>query len=208
MTMDEQTLFGIMAIAQEQQKAIDTSLKALAARQAEFDTLVSRTEKAALEIELASKSAAGAIEAATNDAVKKALQAALERVARQAGSTLGKALIPAQDAFKEATAGVAEADALLRKAKSSLKWKFFGGVALAMCLLLATTVGLVFLFVPSPQEITALRATVADLEKYGAKIQLTQCGPDKRLCARIDTKAEKESTYGTSGEKWLILQGY
>lgn len=204
MTMDEQTLFGIMAIAQEQQKAIDTSLKALAARQAEFDTLVARTEKAALELELASKSAASAIEQATEDAVSKALQKALERVARQTSSTLEQALIPAQGAFKEATAGVAEADALLRKAKSSLKWKFFGGAALAMCLLLAATVGLAFLFVPSPQEIRALRANVEYLEARGGKFNLTHCGPSKRLCVEIDTKAD---TWGDNSQ-FRIIKGY
>ncbi|NJP03469.1 hypothetical protein HBH25_21775 [Pseudomonas sp. hsmgli-8] len=92
--------------------------------------------------------------------------------------------------------------------KNSLSWKFFGILAMVACLLLATTFGLARLFVPSAQEIADLKSTVADLEQRGGRIQLTNCGDTRRLCAKVNLKAKVNGdTYGKDGE-WMILQGY
>ncbi|WP_141228753.1 hypothetical protein [Pseudomonas lundensis] len=61
-----------------------------------------------------------------------------------------------------------------------------------------------FTIVPSPDEIARLRAEVANLEARGGKATLTVCGPEKRLCAEIDTKAPE---YGERGQ-FQILKGY
>ncbi|WP_143518669.1 hypothetical protein [Pseudomonas lundensis] len=61
-----------------------------------------------------------------------------------------------------------------------------------------------FTIVPSPNEIARLRAEVANLEARGGKAVLTVCGPEKRLCAEIDTKAPE---YGERGQ-FQILKGY
>ena len=57
-----------------------------------------------------------------------------------------------------------------------------------------------FTIAPSPR----LRAEVANLEARGGKAVLTVCGPEKRLCAEIDTKAPE---YGERGQ-FQILKGY
>ena len=61
-----------------------------------------------------------------------------------------------------------------------------------------------FTIVPSPNEIARLRAEVANFEARGGKAVLTVCGPEKRLCAEIDTKAPE---YGERGQ-FQILKGY
>ena len=71
-------------------------------------------------------------------------------------------------------------------------------------LLLAVVLGIVLLLVPSPDEIAALRAEVANLEARGGKAALTVCGDKKRLCAEIDTSAPE---YGERGQ-FRILKGY
>ena len=76
------------------------------------------------------------------------------------------------------------------------------------CGLLAAIVGLSMLLVPSPNEIVDLRAKVAALEARGGKIELTVCGPSKRLCAKIDDRSNNERKgWGQKGE-YMILQGY
>ncbi|NNA01677.1 hypothetical protein [Pseudomonas lundensis] len=61
-----------------------------------------------------------------------------------------------------------------------------------------------FTIAPSPNEIARLRAEVANLEARGGKAVLTVCGPEKRLCAEIDTQGEG---YGERGQ-YRILKGY
>lgn len=45
---------------------------------------------------------------------------------------------------------------------------------------------------------------MANLEARGGKATLTVCGPEKRLCAEIDTKAPE---YGERGQ-FRVLKGY
>ena len=71
-------------------------------------------------------------------------------------------------------------------------------------MLLASIVGLSMLLVPSPNEIADMRANAAALETKGGKVNLTLCGPQKRLCAEVDTKAE---AWGENGQ-FRILKGY
>ena len=63
---------------------------------------------------------------------------------------------------------------------------------------------MVLLVVPSPDQIAALRAEVANLEARGGKATLTVCGPEKRLCAEIAPKAPE---YGERGQ-FRVLTGY
>lgn len=208
--MNEQELFALMAIAQEQQKAVDVALSKLAARQIELDALIVRANKAAVGIEQASQSAANTIQKATQSAVEQGIKAALERVSEQTRDTLGQAINPATNALKEVTELVIDTDKRLHHTKNSLSWKFSGILAMVACLMMATTVGLAKLFVPSLEEIADLKSTVADLEGRGGRIQLTRCGADSRLCAKINVKANKSTGgYGVGeNDNWMILQGY
>lgn len=64
---------------------------------------------------------------------------------------------------------------------------------------------------PSPTEVAALRATrdelradVARLRREGGAVDLQHCGPDRRLCARMDRAAPR---YGAAAD-YVVLKGY
>lgn len=66
-------------------------------------------------------------------------------------------------------------------------------------------------YVPSVSDMQALRAkqaqleaSIADLERRGAKLQISRCGPERRLCVAVDDYAGR---YGKAGE-YRIAKGY
>ena len=64
---------------------------------------------------------------------------------------------------------------------------------------------------PSPSEVSALRAkrddlasAVARLDQRGARVDLRRCAGGNRLCVRVDRKAP---VYGEAGD-YLVVKGY
>lgn len=197
-----------MAVAQEQQQAVSEVLKKLEDRQVALNAVVARAGTAVEEMNKAGHASALIIEKATRIAVEKAVQVALESVRQQTQSTLSDSVTPAVKALQGVTARAEQAEESLHQAASSISWKWAAIWALTGCVLLASIVGLSMLLVPSPTEIVDMRANAADLEARGGKVQLSVCGDSKRLCARIDPKAEKGDQYGQNGQRWMILHGY
>lgn len=212
MSVSEQELFGLMAVAQEQQQAATLILKRLEAQQAELTKTIAKARGAVEEMSKAGHASALIIEKSTRIAVEKAVQAALESVQHQTRSALADSINPAVKAFQGVTARAEQAEENLHQAAKSISWRWAAIWAFTGCTLLAVVVGLSMLLVPSPNEIADLRANVAALEARGGKVQLTQCGPSNRLCAKIDLKANEGK--GTNGDgwgkegEWRILQGY
>jgi len=208
MSISEQELFGLMAIAQEQQKAAAVALEQLEAQRADLDRTIERAKAAVLEMEKAGHASALIIEKATRIAVSEAVGSALVHVRDETVSTLGESVGPAVRALAGATGRAESVGEELRDVASSISWKWAGICAFASCMLLVTVVGVSMLLVPTPGEIADLRANVAALEARGGKIQLNQCGPDNRLCAKINVKVNKSTGgWGEEGQ-WMILQGY
>ncbi|KMN16026.1 hypothetical protein TU87_22700 [Pseudomonas weihenstephanensis] len=197
-----------MAVAQEQQQAVNEALQKLEDRQAALNAIIARAGTAVEEMNKAGHASALIIEKATRIAVEKAVQAALASVQQQTQSALADSINPAVKALQGVAARAEKAEENLREAASSISWKWAAIWTFTACGLLATIMGLSMLLVPSPNVIADLRANVADLEARGGKVQLSTCGDQKRLCARIDPKAEKGLQYGQDGQRWLILQGY
>ena len=208
MSVSEQELFGLMAVAQEQQRAASEALQKLEERHVQLHALIARAGTAVEEMNKAGQASALIIEKATRIAVEKAVQAALASVQQQTQSTLGDSVTPALKALQGVTARAEQAEESLHQAASSISWKWAAIWASTSCMLLASIVGLSMLLVPSPNEIADLRADAAALEAQGGRVQLSVCGDSKRLCARIDPKAEKGDQYGQNGQRWMILQGY
>lgn len=208
LSISEQELFGLMAVAQEQQQAVSEALKNLEDRQVALNAVIARAGAAVEEMNKAGHASALIIEKATRIAVEKAVQAALADVQQQTQSTLGDSVNPAVKALQGVTARAEKAEESLHQAASSISWKWAAIWAATSCMLLASIVGLSMLLVPSPNEIADLRADAAALEAQGGRVQLSVCGDSKRLCARIDPKAEKGDQYGQNGQRWMILQGY
>ena len=197
-----------MAVAQEQQQAVSEALKKLEDREVALNSIIARAGKAVEEMNKAGHASALIIEKATRIAVEKAVQAALANVQQQIQSTLSDSVTPAVKALQGVTARAEQAEESLHQAASSISWKWAAIWASTSCVLLASIVALSMLLVPTPNEIADLRANVAALEARGGKIQLVQCGPSNRLCAKIDVKANKSTGgWGTEGQ-YMILQGY
>lgn len=204
MSISEQELFGLMAIAQEQQKAAALALEQLEAQRTELDRTITKAKTAVLEMEKAGHASALIIEKATRLAVSEAVKGALDDVSDKTKDRLGESVGPAVLALEGAAGRAEKATDDLQDAASSISWKWTGIWALTGCALLATVVGVSMLLVPAPGEIADLRANVEYLEAKGGKINLTYCGPTKRLCAEIDTKAD---TWGEN-RQFRILKGY
>lgn len=207
MSVSEQELFGLMAVAQEQQQAAVVAIERLEAQRAGLAQIVEQARAAVREMETAGKASALIIEKATRLAVSEAVSSALVAVRDETGKTLGGSVKPAVSALEGVTGRAELAEQRLSQAAASFSWQWGALWAGTAALLLAVVLGIVLLVVPSPDEIARLRTEVANLEARGGKAVLTVCGPEKRLCAEIDLKAEKAGKYGERGE-FRVLKGY
>jgi hypothetical protein len=75
----------------------------------------------------------------------------------------------------------------------------------------ATPFALAWWLLPSSAEVAALRASrdqlsadVAHLRREGGAVDLRHCGPQRRLCARMDRTAPR---YGEAAD-YVVLKGY
>ena len=75
----------------------------------------------------------------------------------------------------------------------------------------AIPLALAWWLLPSAAEIAALRASrdqlsadIARLRREGAAVDLKRCGPERRLCARVDRAAPR---YGEAAD-YVVLKGY
>jgi len=102
----------------------------------------------------------------------------------------------------------AEALRALRRS-ANLRTGFWSLGLTLMCS--AIPLSLAWWLLPSPSEVSTLRAkrddlasAVARLEQRGARVDLRRCGEGSRLCVRVDRKAP---VYGVAGD-YLVVKGY
>lgn len=207
MSVSEQELFGLMAVAQEQQQAAAAAIERLEAQRVGLEQTVEQARAAVREMETAGKAAALIIEKATRIAVSEAVSSALVAVRDETVKTLGGSVKPAVSALEGVTGRAELAERRLSEAASSFSWQWGALWVCTAGMLLAVVLGIVLLVVPSPEKIAEQRAVVAELEARGGRATLTTCGPKKQLCAEIDLEAEKVDTYGKQGQ-FRILKGY
>lgn len=97
MSVSEQELFGLMAVAQEQQQAAVVAIERLEAQRAGLEQTVEQARTAVREMEMAGKMSALIIEKATRIAVSEAVSGALAAVRDE--ETLGGSVKPAVNAL-------------------------------------------------------------------------------------------------------------
>lgn len=206
MSVSEQELFGLMAVAQEQQKAAVVAIERLEAQRAGLEHTVEQARAAVreMEMEMAGKASALIIEKATRTAVSEAVSSAMVAVRDETVKALGGSVKPVVNALDGAAARALQAEQRLNQAAASFSWQWGAIWACTASLLLMVVLGAGLLFVPSPKEIAELRAQVEYLEEKGGKAVLKRCGDDERLCAEIDLSAD---VWGKNGE-FRILKGY
>ncbi|WP_228391583.1 hypothetical protein, partial [Pseudomonas helleri] len=88
MSVSEQELFGLMAVAQEQQKAAVVAIERLEAQRAGLEHTVEQARAAVREMEMAGKASPLIIEKATRIAVSEAVSSALVAVRDETVKTL------------------------------------------------------------------------------------------------------------------------
>lgn len=217
----QQQLFGLMALAEEHQKAVQAAIDGLA------------DERAALAEERAAVAQAAANVAGVADAVRKAVADAVPALKRAAGEAVGasvrQSLAGAADAAVKALEEAAkpvigslsgvvkaagEAEGSMRRAGAWFAWKWVavaGGGAVGVCLLAYASLAWQLHQVNSlreekaelQDEVVQLQVNANEWAKQGGRVKLERCGDALRLCVRVN----KTAIYGKDND-YFVLRGY
>ena len=204
----EQKLFGMMAVLEDQQKAVQAAIDGLAAERAS----TKKEREFMAQVLLAVKDAAGGVRKAAGDAVADSVSKSLVGASEAAVEALGEAAKPVIGRLEGVARAVGGAEDRLNGAVASFGWKWAtlaGGAAagaiLAVLLVAWISVGWQRHQVETlSEEVAQLKATAADLAKRGGRAELTVCGEKKRPCVRVDNNRE---SYG-EGRDYFVLRGY
>jgi len=224
----QEQIFGLLAIAKEQQAAIKAALDALALERAAL-----AQERAALhQIAGVAHNAAGAMQRSAADAVPGIQQAAASAVSSSVASSMqaaskGAAMAlrdacgPVVTALDEVAARAREAEAQLHGAAKSFGWKWVfvsSGAVLALgAAVWAVSVGntawqrreidsLKAERAAVQDEIAQMKTVANDLARRGGRAQWNTCGEKARLCIRVDTTPG--SFTDANGGGLYIIKGY
>jgi hypothetical protein len=209
--MDEEKLFSLMAVAEEQQAAIETALKAM---QEERQALA----EAALEVQYAISNAMPAIKRATQEAASSGVQSSLLGASEAAAEALKDTAKPLVKQMQ----GVVQAAGVAEKQLSSVTANFSRSFAIVAGAIAAGTIGAVLLassWLVEKQrvevdalvkekatlsaEIDELKANAKMWEKKGGRAKVNFCGESNRLCVQVYT----DERYGKNSD-YFILRGY
>lgn len=175
MTQEEQ-LYALMAVAQEQQAAADASIKAL---RAEVDALGK-----------ASKNAFGGL---SRDVKASVLEVAKEGIAAGVG--------PLNRAARDADLAADRLD----QALSSVNWRTASIYTCTLFAVLLSFIGAGMWFLPTPAEISHLKAEKkyyeAEVAKLKTKMKVENCGDRKIPCVRVDLK---KGAFGADGDYFIL----
>jgi exoribonuclease II len=147
------------------------------------------------------------------------LKRVIEAIARS-GAVLqsqvrGAAREAVDAALKELRPQIAQAGQTLKDLERFSLWRAAWQHALISVITIATTLLVVWAYVPSLSEIIALRAentqlqaSIDDLSKRGARMSLMECGAQKRLCVLIDRTAGSFSLPTHKEDVYMVAKGY
>jgi hypothetical protein len=201
MSADEERLYGLMEIADSQQKAVQAALDGLKAERA---ALARERERLAGEIAVLGQS--------TSKAAKTAVAAGFAGVAVEGVEAVRVATRPLLGKLEGVTADAERAEAALRKVVSWASWQLLRrivGLIVALVLLgWLSGAGLVWWDTGTvndlQDEIAQLQANRNALVNAGMLAKLITCGPDRRPCIQVD---ESAGAFGTNSDYRVIL-GY
>lgn len=215
----QQQLYGLMALAKEQQEAAQ---KAIHGMQAEREALAKERQALAAMAEDVSQK--------TRSAAGNAIRATLAEVASEAETALKRSLKPITDDvmgdLKQAVQRAGQAERSMAKSAQTIAWKWaaLAGGALAGVVLISYLAMAWQLYqVRSARaerealaaEIVTLRAGLAELERQGARIEVSRCGEGAaaRLCVRAasnqgDGVRNWRGPWGNDRAHYVIPHGY
>jgi hypothetical protein len=210
----QQQLFGLMAVAEEHQKAVKAAIDGLTAERAAL-----AKERAAVAQAAASVAGvAGEVRKAAAEAVGASVRQSLAGASDAAAKALGEASKPIVGQLSGVVKAAGEAEGKLSGAVAAFGWKWAvvaGGAAAGgiVAVLLAAWLAVWWQRHQVEQlaeqkaallgEVAQLQASAEEWAKRGGRAKLEKCGDQGRLCVRID----KGRGYGKDGD-YYVLRGY
>lgn len=208
----QQQLFGLMAVAEEHQKAVKAAIDGLTAERAALAKERAAVAQAAAsvagiagEVRKAAADAVPAMQKAAGEAVGASVRQSLAGASDAAAKALGEAAKPVIGSLSGVVQAASDAEGSMRNAGAWFAWKWVavaaGGVG-GVCLVAYAALAWQLHQVSSLREekaallgdVAQLQANVAALEKKGGRITMTTCGG--RLCI------EASSNQGQGAEQW------
>ncbi len=181
----QEQLFGLMAVAEEHQKAVQVALDGLAAERAALSQAAANVVGVTAEVKRAAA-----------EAVELSVTQSLAQVSAEAAEALGEAAKPVLGRLSGVVLAASEAEGAMKRAGQWFAWKWVAvaaGGLMGVCLVAYASLTWQLHQVESLREqkaalaadVAQLQASVATLEKRGGRIRLNRCGPEGRLCVEI-----------------------
>lgn len=207
--MDEQQqrIYALMTMAEDQQKGISAALEALAAERAALAKERAAVAQAAAsvsgvanDVRKAAAEAVPRLEKAVEGSVQVSVSDSFCEVSEAAVGALDRASKPVVERLAGVTRSLGEMEGRMSKAVSSFGWRWAlvaGGTAAGAiaCVLLAGWLSvwwqrhqvetLVEQKAQLQVDVAELQTNVDALAKKGGRIRLEHCGPESRLCVEI-----------------------
>ena len=217
----QQQLFGLMAIAEEQQKAVEAAIdglaaerEALAKERAAVAQAAASVASVADEVRKAAADAVPAMQRAAGEAVGASVRQSLAGASDAAAKALGEAAKPVIGSLSGVVQAANDAQGSMRNAGAWFAWKWVAvaaGGLVGVCLVAYASLAWQLHQVSSLREekatllgeVAQLQANAKDWAKRGGRAQLERCGDAGRLCARVD----KTIGYGKESD-YFVLRGY
>lgn len=206
--MNEQEIFGLMALAKKNQETLETLL---ASAHRERDELRAQNEALRESIANIGRNARTLNESAAAGA-REAVERSMLGVADRASETSRKAAEPLIKRMGEATEAAFKASDDLHAGANAIGGRMVLYAAMAAVGLMVSAAAIGYSIgawtesevVELRQERAALQVSMAEFERRAGRAQLSNC--DKRLCVRI---VPDKTNYGVPGkEVYAVIYGY
>ncbi len=199
----QQQLFGLMTVAEDQQKAIQAAIEGLVAERQALAKERAALAQAALTVQ---KAVGVAIGAAVRESMAGVSQTAVAAFAQAAGPFT-----------REVQSIAKQAKAAAEEVAGAAQWLGLRAVGVAVGCVVVVGLAAWGMVAWQRHEVDALmgqqaqlaaqvaqeQATVATLDQRGGRMDLQHCGTRRRLCVRVD----KATGYGKDAD-YFVVHGY
>ena len=201
----EEQLYGLMAAAGEQQKAVDAAIKGLATEKAAMAAARVALEAAVVEVKRSATNASAQLKKAASEAVSTAVEQSLSGASETAAEAMASATAPVIGKLTDVVNAASEAEGSLRNAGAWFAWKWVavaaGGLA-GVCLVAYVSLAWQLHEVSSLRDdqaalnadITQMQANADALAKKGRRIVIDQCGGRPCIEASSNQGADQDGT--------------
>jgi hypothetical protein len=219
----QQQIFGLMSVAEEQQKAVQAAIDGLTAERAALAKERAALTQVAGEVRRAAAEAVPAMQRAAGEAVAASMRQSISGASDAAAKALGEAAKPVIDGLSGVVQAASDTEGSMRNAGAWFAWKWVAvaaGGLVGVCLVAYASLAWQLHQVSSLRsekaelaaDVTQMQANVSALEKRGGRIVMNTCGG--RLCIKASTNQGVGVGWvgGNWGEKggdqFVIPMGY